>query len=173
LVAVVPSAGEGEWLRAGLLAGMGLYGIWWAFPRNGAEAAQVRFRSDDAIEHFQRVASADERRRSCRCCGYPTLAEGSTSECFLCEWDPEEGLRLREARENLARYGSVYPPEQRSEWSHTPRSAAEQDAARALIRAYDEYRAAASRDDHELWLAVLDAEAALERSHERRVRELS
>lgn len=162
--------GESIWAWVGVAAGM--CGIWWAFPRNEAEAKQVRFPSDDRFEYYQRVLAGDAARERCACCGYPTLDEFSPSDCFLCEWDPTEGVLLEEARENFNRYGTIYSSGQRPAWNPSSPSAEEYAAAEALVLLYRQHSAAESDEKLDVWLEVIEAEIALHRVRERRISKL-
>ena len=96
---------------------------------------------DRSSAHPVAVMETSGERERCSCCGAPTFSPGSDT-CLLCEWSEDlvlgTGARisLDQAVRNYRKYGSVYPPNDRPEWSTIGPTARELAVKRELARAY-------------------------------------
>ncbi len=132
-----------------------------------------------------------ERRRSCECCGFPTLAiynEGdpgfgwdlTPTSCDLCEWDSRpldvngdispssasdedrnDGLSVETARANFARFSSIYDPADPPDWKVSPPADGIVGLRADLRSAYTDVVAHGSDPGFERWGRVHECERSL------------
>jgi hypothetical protein len=127
-------------------------------------------------------------RYPCPCCGYLTLSErGGYDICELCNWEddgqddphadevwggPNGAHSLTEARANFRRYLIMYGPDKPKTRIVGGDSALDQQAKRAIMRAFD---AMVGETDHivveRLWQQVTDNERLLRSELHRKIRE--
>jgi hypothetical protein len=132
-----------------------------------------------------------DRRRRCECCGFPTLGapdeyepdpqwDATLPACNLCEWesrpldwsgdvrsdstsdqDRNDGLTVDTARNNFARFLSIYDPENLPPWKIGPPSSDIVDRRQELSAAYNRLPNIIGSDGYEAWKRVRACEAAL------------